>query len=457
MEPINFQDTICAISTAPGVGGIAVIRVSGPETFQKLPQIFKGKDLQALAPSTATYGTIIDPATQELLDQAVVTKYKAPHSFTGEDTAEISVHGSSYIQSRLIQILTELGFRTAAPGEFTQRAFKNGKLDLAEAEAVADIIASSSKAAHRLASIQLQGRFSAHIDALRQDLVELCALVELELDFSEEDVQFADRRKLLDIALRVNQAIEQMTATFTTGSAIKNGIPIAIIGRPNAGKSQLLNTLLGQDRAIVSNIPGTTRDTVEDTIDLQGITFRFIDTAGLRQTQDPIEKLGIERTHAKISQAHIILNLISPDDIPTEQEIAEITRQKHPQATVITLYTKSDLKPGPTIYPEISAKSGQGIAELKEEILRLTRQGIPADESMIVTNARHYQALQKAQQALRPALEALQTGPDVAPFLTTDLLAQHLRETTAALAEITGSITTPDLLTHIFSHFCIGK
>lgn len=346
MEQVT-TDTICAISTPPGRGGIAVARVSGPASIAIANAVWKGASLADAKSHTVHLGTITRP-DGTALDQAVATVFRNPRSFTGEDVVEISVHGSTFIQQELLHLLVASGARMAEPGEFTRRAFVNGRLDLAEAEAVADLIASSSRAAHRLAISQLQGRFSANIDSLRQQLLDLAVLLELELDFSEEDVTFADRAKLRELAADIQSMVTRMASTFSSGQALRDGIPVAIIGRPNVGKSRLLNTLLDTDRAIVSDIPGTTRDTIEDTIDIDGHTFRFIDTAGIRTTDDPIESLGIERALRSVAKASVVIWLLSPDDLQspdTSANKALIDGSIRPDATLIPVLNKIDTIP----------------------------------------------------------------------------------------------------------------
>ncbi len=475
MEQINLQsmaNTICAISTPSGSGGIAVIRVSGPQAFTIVDSIWKGKKLQDAASHTAHLGTILD-SEKKPLDQAVATVFRNPRSFTGEDIVEISVHGSIYIQQQLLASLIKAGAEMAEPGEFTRRAFTNGRLDLAEAEAVADIIASSSRAAHRLAMSQLQGRFSSHIDSLRERLVELASLLELELDFSEEDVTFADRQQLRTLAEEIRSTVNSLASTFASGQALRDGIPVAIIGRPNVGKSRLLNTLLQTDRAIVSDIPGTTRDTVEDTIDLEGNTFRFIDTAGIRHTDDPVEHLGIARAIDKASKARIIIWLINHEDLSNPEALADFRQQIAETASdnsrlflaVNKIDTLSDnavaplLKKATECIPNvteifaISALKGDGISQLKTKLVEAAIHGLPADESLIVTNARHHAALLQASEALTALLQGLNEEN----LLTPDLLALHLREAIRALATITGTISSQEILNTIFSRFCIGK
>lgn len=475
MEQVS---TICAISTPPGRGGIAVARVSGPRAIDIVQKIWHGKPLTQAATHTAHLGTI-DGADGEPLDTALSTIFHAPASFTGENVVEISVHGSTYIQQQLLRSLIKAGCVMAEPGEFTRRAFINRRLDLAEAEAVADMIAASSKAAHSLAIAQLKGRFSVHIDKLRDSLIEMASLLELELDFSEEDVTFADRGHLRALATDILATVNRLAATFASGQAVRDGIPVAIVGRPNAGKSSLLNALLQYDRAIVSDIPGTTRDTVEDTLDINGHTIRLIDTAGLRDTDDPIENLGIQRALGRVTDARITVLLTTQEEVSvglTEELAVQIREHQSCDSSLIIALNKADTIPLDTIpalltrLPQadatlaISAKKGFNIDTLTQQIINLATAGLPDDESLIVTNARHHTALTTASSALTallaglPQSEApLQSEAFGETTLTTDLLAEHLREAIQALSTITGSITTDTLLSTIFSKFCIGK
>ncbi|MCM1310171.1 MAG: tRNA uridine-5-carboxymethylaminomethyl(34) synthesis GTPase MnmE, partial [Bacteroides sp.] len=446
--------TISAISTAPGIGGIAVARISGPEAIPIVQKIWRGKDLNRCLTHTAHLGTLYDPATAEDLDTAVATIFRAPRSFTGEDVVELSIHGSRWIQRELINLLIRQGAALAEPGEFTRRALINGKLDLAEAEAVGDMIAASSRAAQRIAISHMRGHYSRHLEQLRQQLLELSALVELELDFSEEDVEFADRQKLIILSLEIQSRVTSLADSFAAGRAIKEGIPVAIVGATNAGKSTLLNSLLGEDKAIVSNIHGTTRDAIEDTIEINGTLFRLTDTAGLRQTSDPIENIGIQRSLQSASRANILLWVIDPQQ-PVQEIWQTIQPNIHPDTTLIALVNKADLTDTtPTLPPrvnhtlKISALHNTGIQEIKDTLTRCA--AITTVPDLTVTNARHYQALTLAAQSIGNAITGLQTN------LPGDLLAQDLRETAAHLAAITSPLTTPDLLTHIFSHFCIG-
>ena len=457
------NDTICAVSTAPGVGGIAVIRVSGPRAIETIDRHWSGRQLSSVQSHTAHLGTINDTDGQPL-DQCVATVFRAPHSFTGDDVVELSVHGSRWVQRCLLDLLTESGCRLAEPGEFTRRAFISGKMDLAEAEAVADVIASNSRAAHRIAVNQMRGGFSRRLASLREQLLELTSLLELELDFSEEDVEFASRQRLIDIAREIQREVTRLHQSFTAGAAIKDGIPVAIVGATNAGKSSLLNAILGDDRAIVSDIHGTTRDTIEETIELGDYQFRFIDTAGLRDTSDEIERIGIQRSRQAIDRARIVI-FVTDSTLPIDiDEISETTHANddcNDNRHIILALNKSDLPDSRTEASPIglefntvhlSAKTGAGIDTLRDTLIRCadTEAG-NADEDILVTNARHAQALGNAARSIARVTDGLTTG------LPGDLIAQDLRETLTHLGEITGDISTTDILTTIFSRFCVGK
>ncbi|MDE7427552.1 MAG: tRNA uridine-5-carboxymethylaminomethyl(34) synthesis GTPase MnmE [Muribaculaceae bacterium] len=448
------QETICAISTPAGTGGIAVARISGPEKeiHAILNKCWTGVPAEKMTSHSAHLGTVTDPQGQPL-DQAVLTLFREPRSFTGQTVAEISVHGSLYIQRMLLQTLMNAGARMARPGEFTERAFLNGRMDLAQAEGVADMIAANSAAAHKLAMAQLRGTYSQHLKEVRDQLLELAALLELELDFSEEDVEFADRTKLIELAQGLLETLNRLTASFKAGNAIKNGIPVAIVGPTNAGKSSLLNALLGEQRAIVSNIHGTTRDTVEDHLEIGPYMYRFIDTAGIRETTDPIEKLGIERSEKAMSNAAIRLYMVDALDpvIPVQL----------PSDTILVI-NKTDAAAAPRELPReapvvtISALHGSGLDTLRTALTAMTEKmqnstGMNYSEAILVTNARHAQELEEAATAASRALDGLQNQ------LPADLVAQDLRQTIHHLGAITGTITTPQILSHIFQNFCIGK
>jgi tRNA modification GTPase len=451
--PLTLDDTICAIATAPGVGGIAVARVSGPEAIDVVQRLWHGKNLTGVGTHTAHLGNIADPDTNETLDQAVATVFRAPRSFTGQNVVEIAVHGSRYIQRQLIDLLTHHGARLAQPGEFTRRAFTNGRMDLAEAEAVADVIASTSKAAHRVALNQMRGNYSRRLNSLRQQLLQLCALLELELDFSEEDVEFAPRDQLLTLAQQILDEVNRLHNSFRAGQAIKNGIPVAIVGATNAGKSSLLNALTGDDRAIVSDIHGTTRDVVDDLVEIGPYTFRLMDTAGLRHNpSDEIERIGMQRSLRALAAAEIaicVIDATNPAPLPDLQQFA---------GTLILAINKSDLAQAPAIaIPQgaitlnISALTGLGIDTLRQHLIQIADTQTSATDNILVTNARHAEALHLAAQSISRAIQAMADG------IPADLVAQDLRETIHHLAAITDPITTPALLSHIFSHFCIGK
>lgn len=454
----SFTSTICAISTPPGVGGIATARISGPDAIVIVDRIWRGKPLAECKSHTAHYGTIYDPASGEDLDTGVATIFKAPNSFTGENVVELSVHGSRWIQRELINLLIRQGATMAERGEFTRRAVANGKLDLAEAEAVADMIASSSRAIQKIAISHMKGHYSAHLEELRTRLLELSALVELELDFSEEDVEFANRSHLLNIANEIKEKVDSLAASFSTGQAIKNGIPIAIVGATNAGKSTLLNRILGEDKAIVSDIHGTTRDTIEDTIELAGTLFRFIDTAGLRTTTDTIEKIGIERSLKSTNIASLVIWVIDASDHQTINETwLQLSIHLNDNVPLIAVLNKADKSVTSPILPDrvsstiqLSALYDTTITPLIDKIIELVA---PSDftPELTITNARHYEALTRASESTARAIEGLISN------LPGDLLAQDLRETAYHLSSITAPVTTPDLLTHIFANFCIGK
>ncbi len=488
MVSTTDNDTICAVSTPHGVGGIAVIRISGPKAIEVTSALWKGKNLQNVPSHTAHLGIVKDHEG-EFLDQAVATVFRAPHSFTGEDVVELSVHGSLYVQQRLVEALCHSGARLAEAGEFTRRAFVSGKMDLVEAEGIADMLAARTQAAHRLAASQMRGGMSECINGLRDRLIELASLLELELDFSEEDVEFAPRAELAEKAQSIVDEVTRLLDTYNAGNAIRNGIPVAIVGNTNAGKSSLLNAILNEDRAIVSNIHGTTRDVVEDTITLNGLTFRLLDTAGFRTTDDPIEQLGIARSQKAIDTASIILYVQSPDtsatpsilppqentptptttvssqsipnDISAQPIPGDISSQPIPgDKTVIIVHNKSDLTPNnpkqPTTgthFPEItiSAKTGQGIPALINLLTAHGRRLTEIQGDIAITNLRHKESLTAAKTSALQVLQAIETG------LPTVLTAQHLRDTISHLSRLTGAITDQTLLTTIFTRFCVGK
>lgn len=457
------DDTIVAISTPHGVGGIAVIRVSGKDAVQFVSRCWHGKPIEEMKSHTAHFGRITD-ASGEVLDEVVLTVFKAPHSFTGEDVIEIACHGSLWIQQQIVNVLIDCGCRAASGGEFTRRAFANGKLDLSQAEAVADIIASSSRASHRVAMNQMRGVFSQRIGELRQQLLQFVSLIELELDFSEEDVTFADREKLLSLANQIHGVIKRLAESYATGNVIKNGLPVAIVGQTNAGKSTILNALLHDDKALVSDIQGTTRDVIEDTIVIGGITFRFIDTAGIRHSSDTIEAMGIERTFRKLDQAQIVLWVIdgteNPQDVAQfmadniephchgKQLMAVINKADVASADNIAAITKAI---GQIKHVVISAKREADIAMLQQQVTEAAAIPQIDDNAVVVTNVRHYEALVRADEALARSIAGLKSG------LSGDLVSQDIRECLHYLGEITGEISNNEILGEIFSHFCIGK
>ena len=496
-------DTICALATPHGMGAIALVRVSGSKALETVASLFqrngKPMEMNQIISHKAYHGHLINKG--ELLDEVVVTFFKAPHSFTGEDSAEISVHGSVYIQQKLLQVLIEHGCRMAEAGEFTRRAFVNRKFDLAQAEAIADLISSESEASHRVAINQLKGGFSNELQVMRSKLLEMTALMELELDFSEEDVEFADRSKLMALLDETLEHVNKLKDSFRLGNAIKNGVPVAIVGQTNTGKSTLLNALLGEDRAIVSDIAGTTRDTIEETLNINGILFRFIDTAGLRETEETIEKIGIERTFRKISEANIVLGMIDGTLPFSKIKAAAKTIIDHVnvlQQKLLLLINKSDVMKGATMFilnddlldalkdsykknveahggymtdeyqysitgqdlhdlrnlmkfDYLTAKDPEDVESLKKRIAYWGTDNTVSADAVLVTNVRHYEALTHASEALTHVKEGLQINTP------TDLVSQDLREAIHYLGTITGEITTDEVLGTIFSRFCIGK
>ena len=469
---IRNEDTICAPATVPGTGAISVIRVSGPDALtvaDKLVSCRKGNIADAKGYSMK-FGLVKD-SNGAVVDEVLVSVFKAPHSYTGENSVEISCHASSYIVSTLMDLLYAAGARAAEPGEFTQRAFLNGKMDLAQAEAVADVIASQNAAAHRIAFKQMKGGFSNELRSMRGELLEIVSLMELELDFSEEDVEFADRSRLDQLLTDVLAHISRLIDSFRLGNAIKNGVPVAIAGATNTGKSTLLNTLLGEDRAIVSDIHGTTRDTIEETLNIDGVLFRFIDTAGLRETTETVEQIGIERTFKKISEASIILgmvdltrdfestsetirDIISKVDFTCQTlvillnktDITEVNKNVH-----ITNFIVSEIKDEDVSIIPISAKTGTGIQELRSTLAASQHDLLGDSDTTLVTNQRHAQALRDAHTSLLRVREGLAAG------LPTDLAAQDIREALYHLGSIIGEISTDEVLGNIFANFCIGK
>ncbi len=459
------NDTIIALATPSGAGAIAIIRLSGPEAITKVDAFFKSihaKKLTTQKTHTIHLGHIVE--NSRILDEVLVSVFKNPKSYTGEDVVEISCHGSSYIQQEIIQLFVRNGARIANPGEFTLRAFLNAKLDLSQAEAVADLIASDNKASHQIAMQQMRGGFSNEIKVLRDELLNFASLIELELDFSEEDVEFADRKQFEDLLERIIKVLKHLIDSFSTGNVIKNGIPISIIGAPNVGKSTLLNALLNEDKAIVSDIAGTTRDAIEDEITIEGIKFRFIDTAGIRATEDTIESIGIKKTFEKISQSQVVLYLLDASKVTSETIVLFNTdirkiQEQYPDKQLIVVANKMDeadqeLIETSFVYPHTlytSAKSGLGIDSLKSKLLEFVNTGALRNNDTIITNSRHYDSLLKALADV----QKVQQGMDAK--LSGDLLAIDIRQALYHFGEITGEITSDDLLGNIFANFCIGK
>lgn len=459
------QDTICAIATAQG-GAIGCIRVSGPEAIEITSCIFTpaatNRELGDSKPYTLTFGRIYDGS--EVIDEVLVSLFRAPHSYTGENSTEITCHGSAYILQKVLQLLIKNGCRMAAPGEYTQRAFLNGKMDLSQAEAVADLIASSSAATHRLAMSQMRGGFSKELATLRDQLLHFTSLIELELDFSDhEELEFADRSELCQLANNIEKVIARLVNSFNVGNAIKSGVPVAIIGETNAGKSTLLNVLLNEDKAIVSDIHGTTRDIIEDTVNIGGITFRFIDTAGIRETSDTIESLGIERTFQKLDQAEIVLWMI--DATNAQAQITQLAGQLLPRCErkqLILVYNKADLVDNiqnsiPDNFPDnvqsitLSAKKREHIEELQRMLITSAHLPTITQNDVIVTNVRHYEALNNALEAIHRVQEGLTNN------ISGDFISQDIRDCIFHLSDIAGEVTNDMVLQNIFQHFCIGK
>lgn len=461
MLPNQIDSTICALSTPNGMGAIALIRVSGSNALRICNGIFS-KDITDSKGNSVFYGVISDE--EEQIDEVVLTVFRNPHSFTGEDVVEIACHGSRYIQQRILQLLLSRGCVSARAGEFTQRAFLNGKMDLSQAEAVADLIASESAAAHRLALQQVRGGFSKEINRLRDELIHFASLIELELDFSEEDVEFADRSQLKLLINRIQTILKRLIDSFAYGNVLKNGIPVAIVGIPNVGKSTLLNVLFNEEKAIVSEVPGTTRDAIEDELVINGIEFRFIDTAGLRDTKDLVEQIGIEKTYKKIEEAQIVLYVIDAADASKKEMVNAINRFlefiSEKGKKYILVANKSDQHPSNTALESfsgiqdfvlISAKENHNIEELKNKLFSFVADNDFYNQEIVVTNARHHAALVKAQASLLEVENAMKKG------ITGDLMAIDIRKALHHLSEITGQISSDDLLGAIFSKFCIGK
>ncbi len=472
-QPHNPTDTICAVSTPQGSGAIAIIRINGNKAFEFVDKIFlpagKQKNIHALEHKKAYFGQIKEG--DKIVDEVLLMLYKAPHSYTGDDMAEIFCHGSLFIQRKVLQLLIDLGARTADAGEFTMRAFHNGKMDLAQAEGVADLIASNSEAAHKLSMQQMRGGFSNEIKKLREKLLNFISLIELELDFSEEDVEFADRSQFKFLLEEINRLIEKLLNSFELGNAIKNGFPVAIAGNTNVGKSTLLNRLLNEEKAIVTDIAGTTRDVIEDVINIQGVEFRFIDTAGIRETKEKVESIGIERTFDQIDKSKIVLLMVDAGQkldyvLQTIRKVEKRIEDRNKKLLVllnkvdqvesadklnqIEQSIRESIKTNDE-FLRISAKTGQNTEKLIEQLLDAANLDQLRQDDIMVTNARHYEALKRAHESLQRAREGLETG------LPTDLLAMDVRDVLHYLGEITGEITTDEILANIFANFCIGK
>ncbi len=451
------EETIVALATPNGIGAIGVIRLSGPDAIIIANSVFKGKDLTKQESHTIHFGQIVDGDL--LLDEVLVSLFIAPKSYTRENVVEISCHGSNYIIESIIKLLIKKGARSAKPGEFTLRAFLNGQLDLSQAEAVADLIASNSKASQQVAMQQLRGGFSNQLQTLRDQLVTFASLVELELDFSEEDVEFANRDQLKQLIHAITKVIGQLIQSFELGNVIKNGVNTVIAGRPNAGKSTLLNTLLNEDRAIVSHIPGTTRDTIEEVLNINGINFRLIDTAGIREATDTIEQIGVQRTMEKISQSALLIYIFDAAEITIRELNSDLESLQKPGITMLVVANKADLLteeqllslPHTQSAIIISAKEKRHIDELKHKIYSAAVKHQLTGDETLVTNVRHLEALQKTESALIRLLEGIDTQ------VTSDFLAMDIKQALHYLGEITGAVTTDDLLDNIFSKFCIGK
>ncbi len=456
----DTDDTIVAPATVPGVSAIAIIRLSGRDAISIAKKVFRGKDLSAQPSHTLHFGKVIDPDSKDVIDEVIVSLFLAPHSYTKENSVEISTHGSPFIVQKIIKTLIKNGARMAQPGEFTKRAFLNGQMDLAQAEAVADLIHSDSESSHNAAINQMRGGFSKEIQKLRKELIHFASMIELELDFSEEDVEFASRQKLIELVSNLLDTVNPLISSFDLGNVLKNGVPTVIAGKPNSGKSTLLNKLLNEERAIVSEIPGTTRDVIEDEITIGGIQFRFIDTAGLRETSDTIEKLGVEKAKQKIEEASLLLYVFDLSEDPIDEIIKKAEELESGNKPFIAVGNKADKADVQLLSRfndlehalSISASSGEGIESLKEAILHKIHVDEVKQGDVIVTNIRHYENLLRAKVALEDVTNGVEKG------ITNDFLAMELRHALLALSEITGDeITTEDLLENIFSKFCIGK
>ena len=457
----KLSDTIVALATPPGVGAIGVIRLSGTAAIDMANELFHGKDLNKQKSHTIHLGTLRDEGV--ILDEALVSVFKAPHSYTGENVVEISCHGSDFIIRRVMEVLVKKGARPADRGEFTMRAFLNGKMDLSQAEAVADLIASNSESSHELAMQQMRGGFSEEIKKLRQQLIDFASLIELELDFGEEDVEFANRGELRALVEKIQGIIKSLIDSFHLGNVMKNGVSTVIVGRPNAGKSTLLNALLKEDRAIVSEIEGTTRDTIEEVLNIRGINFRLIDTAGIREANDAIEAIGVEKTFEKIRQSALVIYVFDALKTPPEEVKKDIEQLVHPNISLLVVANKMDINPyakavdytGAHLSAEqfvpLSAKNKMNLALLEEKLYQSVLAGDVSPESTILSNTRHYAALNQTRESLRAVLEGLSNDTP------SDLIAMDIRRGLHYLGEITGEISTDDLLDNIFGNFCIGK
>ena len=451
MNYFNPEDTICAITTGGGMSAIAVIRISGDKAISICNEVFS-KDLLNVDSHTIHFGNIVQK--NKIIDEVLVSIFKDGKSFTGEESVEISCHGSTFIQNKIMQVLIEKGCRTATAGEFSMRAFKNGKVDLSQAESIADLIESETEASHKTALHQLRGGFSEKLQSLRTKLIDFSSLIELELDFSEEDVEFADRKQFKELLFGMKSELEKLIQSFSLGNVIKNGIPVAILGAPNVGKSTLLNCLLNEEKAIVSDIAGTTRDAIEDELNIEGFKFRFIDTAGIRNTSDTIENLGIKKSFDKALQSKIILFLIDTTQ-NIENQIKELRKIKETQSEKIVIITnKTDLNPNISINEEtisISAKTGEGIENLKEKLIKFVNTTSISDNESIVTNLRHFEELQLTLHEIESVINGMKGG------VSGDFLSINIRQALFHLGSITGEVTTDTLLSNIFGKFCIGK
>ena len=453
---IDQQDTIVALATATGSAAIGVIRLSGKDAIEIVNAVFQGKDLTKQKSHTLHFGTIRED--DKILDEVLASVFVSPRSYTKENTVELSTHNSPYIIEKIIQLLIRKGARAAKPGEFTLRAFLNGTMDLSQAEAVADLIASNSASSHQVAMQQMRGGFSNRLVGLRDELIHFASMIELELDFGEEDVEFANREELADLVRQINQIVHTLIHSFDQGNVIKNGVPVVIAGKPNVGKSTLLNALLEEERAIVSDIAGTTRDTIEDEVNIRGVTFRFMDTAGIRETADVIESKGVERTREKMKQARLIIYLLDPTQDELQEMSAQLEELKVLNIPYLVLINKEDLlsddQKDKYAYLNslfLSAKEGQGVEKLKDELLQKVNLANISNDDVMVTNIRHVEALEKTRDSLEKVLLSLDSE------MTSDFVAIDIRQALYHLGEITGEVSTDDLLENIFSKFCIGK